>query len=170
MDQWEVLIKDHHEGYISWSQYEENVLTMKANQHDSKDSDAIGAVRNGKGLLVGLLRCRRCGRRMHVRYWGKWGVNSRYVCPGEFYQGGNYCLSFSGTATDRVFENELFKVIEPAAIHAALSAYDVVEQHPQESSRLMKTANCQLSGAPEGTMNYRSARGIQEKHVTGASA
>ena len=144
MDQWEVLIKDHHEGYISWSQYEENVLTMKANQHDSKDSDAIGAVRNGKGLLVGLLRCQQCGRKMHVRYWGKWGVNSRYVCPGEFYQGGNYCLSFSGTTTDRVFENELFKVIEPAAIQAALSAYDVMsEQYQGKISYLEK----ELEGA-----------------------
>jgi hypothetical protein len=47
---------------------------------------------------------------------------------GQFYQGGNYCISFSGAKTDRVFENELFKVIEPAAIQASLSACDVVNQ------------------------------------------
>lgn len=132
IDQWEVLLKEHHEGYISWSQYEENVSTMKANQHNSRDGDAIGAVRNGKGLLVGLLRCQRCGRKMHVRYWGKSGVSSRYACPGEFQLGGNYCLSFSGTATDRAFEDELFKVIEPAAIQGALSAYDVIHEQYQK--------------------------------------
>ena len=132
MEQWEVLIKDHHEGYISWSQYEENILTIQANKYNSKGGEPVGAVRNGLGLLVGLLRCQRCGRKMHVRYWGKWGVNPRYVCPGEFYHGGNYCLSFSGIETDRVFENELFKVIEPAAIQAGLAACDVITQEYEE--------------------------------------
>jgi hypothetical protein len=36
------------------------------------------------------------------------------------------------TKTDRVFENELFKVIEPAAIQATLSACDVVNQQYQD--------------------------------------
>ncbi len=139
MEDWDVLIKEHHEGYISWSQYEENILTMKANQYNSKGSEAVGAVRNGKGLLVGLLRCQRCGRKMHVRYWGKWGVSPRYMCPGEYYHGGNYCQSFSGLKTDRVFENELFKVIEPAAIQAGIAACDVItEEYEQKINYLEK--------------------------------
>ena len=128
IDQWEVLIKDHHEGYITWNEYEDIVLTMKNNQYKGQGKESVGAVRNGKGLLAGLIRCQRCGRKMHVRYWGKHGVNPRYVCPGEFNYGGSYCLSFSGIKTDKVFEEELFKVIEPAAIQATLSACDAVNQ------------------------------------------
>jgi hypothetical protein len=30
----------------------------------------------------------------------------RYMCPGEFYHGGNYCLPFSGLKTDQVFETD----------------------------------------------------------------
>lgn len=138
MEQWQVLIKDHHPGYISWSQYEQNVLTMKSNQRNHKGSEAVGAVRSGKGLLVGLLRCQRCGRKMHVRYWGKWGVYPRYVCPGEYYHGGNYCLSFSGLKTDQVFEDELFKVIEPAAVQAGLAACDVINDNYQEKIKYLE--------------------------------
>jgi DNA invertase Pin-like site-specific DNA recombinase len=138
IDQWEVLIKDHHEGYISWSRYEEIILTMKNNQNNRQGKEAVGAVRNGKGLLVGLLRCQRCGRKMHVRYWGKDGVSPRYMCPGEFNYGGNYCLSFSGNKTDQVFENELFKVIKPAAIQATLLACDAVGQKNRDKINYLK--------------------------------
>ena len=138
MEQWQVLIKDHHPGYISWSQYEQNVLTMKRNQTNHKGSEAVGAVRSGKGLLVGLLRCQRCGRKMQVRYWGKWGVYPRYVCPGEFYHGGNYCLAFSGLKTDQVFEDELFKVIEPAAVQASLAACEVINDTYQEKIKYLE--------------------------------
>jgi hypothetical protein len=41
---------------------------------------------------------------------------------GAILAGGQYCLSFAGTKTDAVFENELFRAIEPAAIRASISA------------------------------------------------
>jgi len=138
IDQWDVLIKDHHEGYISWNQYEENMMIMRSNQQTKKGNETVGAVRNGKGLLVGLLRCRRCGRKMHVRYWGKSGVNARYMCPGEFYHGGNYCQSFSAQKADSVFENELFKAIQPAAIQAGISACEVITQEYGEKIKYIE--------------------------------
>jgi len=137
-EDWEIFIKDHHEGYISWEQYEENILAMNNNQYNTKGDEALGAIRNGKGLLGGLLRCQRCGRKMHVRYWGRGGTNPRYVCPGDFSQGGDYCQSFSGLKTDRVFEEELFKAIEPAAIQAGLEACDAVNQKYQDKIRYLE--------------------------------
>ena len=38
-----------------------------------------GSVRNGGGLLVGLLRCGHCGRKLKVLHNGLRGV-ARYVC------------------------------------------------------------------------------------------
>lgn len=62
------------------------------------------------------------------------------ICPGEFRYGGNYCLSFSGIKTDRVFEKELFKAIEPAAIQATLAACDVVNHQYQDKINYLKDA------------------------------
>lgn len=119
-EDWLVLIKEHHEGYISWEEYEENIKRMSTNQYKAAPDETVGAVRKGRGLLVGILRCQRCGRKMQVRYWGKNGTNPRYVCQGEFYYGGSYCQSFSAIKTDRVFEEELFRAIEPAALQASI--------------------------------------------------
>lgn len=129
-EDWEVLIKDHHEGYISWEEYEENLLVLRNNSNYHKGGgEIVGAIRRGKGLLVGLLRCQRCGRKMHVRYWGKNGIVGRYVCEGEFNHGGDYCQSFSAIKTDSVFEEELFKAVKPAAIQASIKASEVLNQN-----------------------------------------
>lgn len=62
---WEVLIRDHHDGYISWAEFERNqqLITDNAN---SKRFMSKGAVRRGEALLPGLLRCARCGKKLHT--------------------------------------------------------------------------------------------------------
>ena len=83
-----VFIRDHHEGYIDWETYEENRRMVGRNSLRGSTEEAVGAVRSGHGLLAGLLRCRRCGRKLHVRYWGKGGTAARYLCVGDFDCGG----------------------------------------------------------------------------------
>src|ERR1700733_7825428 len=51
----------------------------------------MAAIRAGQDLLVGPLRCGHCGRKLHVRYWGGRGTNARYLCKGDFDDGGQYC-------------------------------------------------------------------------------
>ena len=51
----------------------------------------MAAIRAGQGLLVGLLRCGHCGRKLHVRYWGARGTHARYLCKGDYDDGGQYC-------------------------------------------------------------------------------
>jgi hypothetical protein len=55
------LIKDHHEGYITWEQFERNQKVLSENNFMLTGSTRK-AGRGGHGLLTGLLRCRRCGR------------------------------------------------------------------------------------------------------------
>jgi Recombinase len=62
--QWWALIRDTHEGYISWKQFEEIQHMMTNNAHLG---DRSGAVKGGSALLAGLLRCRRCGRKLMPR-------------------------------------------------------------------------------------------------------
>ena len=60
-DEWEVLIREHHDGYITyityitWTEYERNqrLIADNANYHGAS---ARGAVRKGEALLAGLLR------------------------------------------------------------------------------------------------------------------
>jgi hypothetical protein len=51
-DEWQVLIRDHHEGYISWEDYERNRRIISGNAN-MKGEMVPGSARNGGGLLVG---------------------------------------------------------------------------------------------------------------------
>jgi hypothetical protein len=82
------------------------------------------AIRAGQGLLVGLLRCGHCGRKLHVRYWGGTGTNARYLCKGDYDDGGQYCIGFGGATIDRRFGQELLKVISPFGVQASVKAIE----------------------------------------------
>jgi hypothetical protein len=84
--------------------------------------ESTSAIRAGQGLLVGLLRCGHCGRKLHVRYWGGTGTNARYVCKGDYDDGGQYCIGFGGAMVDRRFSEELLKTISRYGVQASLKA------------------------------------------------
>src|SRR5258707_5631240 len=64
MDAWEVFIKDHHEGYISWVEYERNQALLAGNNYGRVGDTKSG--RGGRALLCGLICCARCGRLLSV--------------------------------------------------------------------------------------------------------
>jgi DNA invertase Pin-like site-specific DNA recombinase len=119
-----VFLRDHHEGYIDWETYQENQRMKRGNSLDLQSDPAASAVREGQGLLVGILRCGRCGRRMHVRYWGRKGTHGRYLCLGDYQAGGRYCIAFGGGVVDRRFSERLLEVIAPLGIEASLRALE----------------------------------------------
>ena len=83
-----VFIPDHHVGYIDWATYEENQKMIRRNSVNWQGDESMAAIRAGQGLLVGLFRCGHCGRKLHVRYWGGSGTNARYLCKGDYDDGG----------------------------------------------------------------------------------
>lgn len=119
-----VFIADHHPGYISWAQYERNQAIMRHNGGNFTADDSAQAVRGGQGLLTGLLRCGRCGRKLHIRYWGKRGTAARYVCSGDFATGGRYCLGFGGAKVDQRLSQEILAVISPRGLDASVAALE----------------------------------------------
>ena len=60
-EQWQVLIPDHHPGFITWETYEANTARLRGNWRRPRELPG-GAVREGRALLQGLLRCGRCSR------------------------------------------------------------------------------------------------------------
>ena len=84
------------------------------NDFRGESDSTAGVARSGKGLLSGLLRCGRCGRKLYVRYRGKAGTAGRYLCHGTLgTDGGPYCLGFGGATVDRRFEAEVPRALSP---------------------------------------------------------
>ena len=119
-----VFIRDHHVGYIDWATYEENRRMIRRNSVNWEGDESMTAIREGQGLLVGLLRCGHCGRKLHVRYWGGRGTNARYLCKGDYDDGGQYCIGFGGASVDRRLGQELLKVISHLGVEASLKALE----------------------------------------------
>jgi len=129
-----VFLRDHHEGYLDWAGYQENIRVMSSNTRRWDHDDSVGPARRGSGLLAGLLRCGRCGRKLHVRYWGKSGTAARYLCEGDYEAGGRYCLGFGGSGIDRRVADEVLQVLSPVGIDASFEAIHQIE-HAHEARR-----------------------------------
>jgi len=63
-ERWLALIPGAHEGYVTWEEFERIQRAVEQNNYAEPQP---GAARNGQALLAGLLRCRRCGRKLSVR-------------------------------------------------------------------------------------------------------
>src|ERR1700740_437801 len=119
-----VFIRDHHVGYIDWATYEENRRMMRRNSVNCEGDESNAAIRTGQGLLVGLLRCGHCGRKLNASYWADRGTEARYRCKGDDDDGGQYCIGFGGSSVDRRVGQELLKVIAPLGVDASLRALE----------------------------------------------
>ena len=119
-----VFIRDHHVGYIDWATFEENQRMIRRNSVNWQGDESMAAIRAGQGLLAGLLRCGHCGRKLHVRYWGGRGTNARYLCKGDYDDGGQYCIGFGGASVDRRLGQELLKAISHLGVEASLKAIE----------------------------------------------
>lgn len=136
--QWTVLIEDHHPGYISFAEYQRNQQMLEQHAHRRKNHTGKAA-RGGRALLGGLLRCRRCGRRMAVRYCGPHGTLWNYACIAAHLQRGSaQCLGFGGKSVDRAIAVELLRALAPSAIDAALLAAQQMEEQSQDVMRAVE--------------------------------
>ena len=130
-EQWEVTIPDHHPGYVSWQTYVANQDRLRANVHPPKGQGG-GAVREGRALLQGLVVCGKCGRRMLVGYSGPDGRVPRYLCAQglRLYGSARSCQSLSGRRLDAAVVEEMFTVLQPAALAATAAALaEAEDQH-----------------------------------------
>ena len=141
---WEVLLIDHHEGYLSWAEFERN-QGLIADNATGKGMMARGAVRRGETLLAGLLRCGHCGRKLHVGYCGTHGDVGRYACRGaHLNHGGARCISFGALRVDQAVGAEVLRLLQPLGIDAALAA---IAARAAESGEMRRQAELALEQA-----------------------
>src|SRR4051812_9855322 len=138
--EWEVLIPEHHEGYVSWAEYERNQRLI-ADNAQGMGSMARGSVRRGDALLAGLLRCGHCGRRLHISYSGTHGFCVRYNCRGaHINHGAERCIAFGGLRVDGAVAAETLHLLAPLGIEAALRAIDAATKDAGETRRQVELA------------------------------
>ena len=137
---WEVLILDHHEGYIDWVEFERNQRLISDNAN-GKSFMSRGSIRRGEALLAGLLRCGHCGRKLHVAYSGENGSSGRYHCRGgHLNHGGDPCISFGGMRIDRAVGAEVIERLQPLGIEAAIGAMEARRAENTEKCRQVELA------------------------------
>ena len=134
-DQWQVLLPDNHEGYITWQHYQENLSMLESN---AASREPGGVVKKGSALLVGLLRCRHCGRKLHVGY-SKNKTQPRYLCHGSRdARGSASCQSLGGAGVDRAVADTVLSAIQPAGIEAACLVMEQFNQEHDDHRRLIE--------------------------------
>jgi DNA invertase Pin-like site-specific DNA recombinase len=117
---WLALMPNTHEGYVSWERFEAIRTMVSSNVPTGRHH---GAPKHGDALLAGLIRCKRCGRKLTLRYSGMKHHIPRYSCSRAWMDnGGPQCIAFGGLRVDDAIEEALLGVVGPGAIAAANAA------------------------------------------------
>lgn len=123
--EWQVLITDHHHGFIDWDTYQANQTRIGANIRPRAHEPGTGAVREDCALLQDLPTCGTCGRKLAVYYSGKHKATPGYYCTGtgKLVEGRNvHHLRVGGVAVDAAVVDAFLAALAPAALQACLAA------------------------------------------------
>jgi hypothetical protein len=134
---WEVMIKDHHQGYICWVEYERNQNQLALNNYGR--AGGVKSDRDGKALLCGVMICRRCGRRLSVAYTGNPQSRQVYCChKPNILMGLPRCMPFGGPPIDAAVSRELLMAVEPMAIDAEFEAERKHQAQQEDQQRILE--------------------------------
>jgi len=140
--EWLALQPGAHEGYVDWEQAEAIRRMVNGNVPTSRHH---GAPKHGDALLAGLVRCRRCGRKLTVRYSGVQHNIPRYACHrGLLDQGEPRCIAFGGLRVDDAIETTLLQAVEPGAVAAAVEA-EMASAHRRDQAREAMTRDLEAA-------------------------
>src|SRR5512144_1618068 len=129
-EEWEVLITEHHPGFIDWDTYQANQARIGTNIRQQAREPGTGAVREGCALLQGLATCGSCGRQLAVCYRGPAKSTPGYYCQGsaELVAGrGARHLNVGGQGIDAAVAEAFLAALQPAALQACLAAAQQLE-------------------------------------------
>lgn len=133
---WEIFIKDHHEGYVSWEEYERNQQQLALNNYGR--ADGVKSGRGGRALLSGIMTCGRCGRRLSVTYTGNPQSRPVYRCDKpNLMMGLPRCMTFGGPRVDAAVARELLRAVEPLAIEAAFEAERMHRERQDDQRQIL---------------------------------
>ncbi|HVH28181.1 MAG TPA: zinc ribbon domain-containing protein [Vicinamibacterales bacterium] len=137
VDQWQVVIPDHHPGYLDWATYRRHLSMIEANAY--MKPGARKSARGGRSLLAGLLRCRRCGYTLQISYGGRDSASPYFRCARRYHQTGSaVCVSCSGNAVEEAVGQQILQAIAPQAIDAAIAAAQRADERHREQRQALE--------------------------------
>ncbi|MCC6189394.1 MAG: recombinase family protein [Anaerolineales bacterium] len=138
-DQWQIVLRDAHPGYISWEQYQENLQRLRENEQ-VRSVDHQAPAREGPALLQGLALCGRCGDPMTVRYKiYREQLIPYYECQRRTQQRGEPpCQVVHGVNVDAAISKLLLEAVTPLALEVALSVQQEIQSRVEEADRLRR--------------------------------
>jgi DNA invertase Pin-like site-specific DNA recombinase len=133
--QWAVMIREHHDGFISWDDY----LAVEAKLAANRTNAGARPPREGLALCQGILACGSCGRPMSTRYHR--GGHAAYECHSRLdLLNTPTCRSIAATTIDDAVTECLLAALTPAEVALAFAAADQVEQRRSSTTRAAELA------------------------------
>ena len=137
-DEWTVLIKDAHAGYISWDDLEENCRRLRDNGQKIQGNGGSSPPREGSALLQGLVICGACGGRMTIAYHVRGGRRiPDYVCQrSELRWERTHCQCITGACIDDAVGDLLVREMSPTALEIAVDVQRELQLRAEQADRL----------------------------------
>jgi excisionase family DNA binding protein len=133
--EWPVLIKDHHEGYITWADYLANEARLAANRANA----GARPPREGGALCQGVIFCGSCGKPMRTNY--PTDARPAYECSSR---AGRLttptCRPVTAATVDDAVVGVLLDALTPEQVTLALAAADEIAGRHQRASRAAELA------------------------------
>jgi excisionase family DNA binding protein len=175
--EWPVLIKDHHEGYVTWADYLAHEARLAANQTNA----GARPPREGSALCQGIIYCGSCGKPMRTNYHDD--DHPAYECSSRADRLTTpSCRSVSAVTVDDAVAAVLLEALTPEQVALALAAADEVTDRHQRVSRAaelaVERARYEADRAerafsqvePENRLVARSLEGRWEARLTALAA
>lgn len=138
--QWDILILEHHPGYINWEEFLHNQKVLESNLA-MRGTGNSAAAKSGPALLAGLLRCGRCGRMLQVVYSGNGGRVPRYTCRGgRVHRGSSGCLTIGALRLDEAVSQQVLAAVRPLGVEAALTVTAQASKQEDEKRKALTLA------------------------------
>jgi DNA invertase Pin-like site-specific DNA recombinase len=133
--EWPVLIKDHHQGYITWADYLASEARLAANRTNA----GARPPREGCALCQGIIFCGSCGKPMRANYHTD--QRPSYECSSRADRLTTpTCRSVAAATVDDAVAGMLLDALTPEQVALALSAADEVAGRHQRVSRAAELA------------------------------
>jgi DNA invertase Pin-like site-specific DNA recombinase len=133
--EWTVLIREHHDAFVSWEDY----LATEAKLAANRTNAGARPPREGLALCQGILACGSCGRPMSTRYHRN--GHAAYECNSRLdLLNTPTCRSIAAATIDDAVTERLLNALTPAEIALAFAAADQVEQRRSSTTRAAELA------------------------------
>ena len=130
-----MLIRDHHEGYITWADYLANEARLAGNRTNA----GARPPREGCALCQGIIACGSCGKPMRTNYHTD--QRPSYECSSRADRLTTpTCRSVAAATVDDAVAGVLLAALTPEQVALALSAADEVAGRHQRVSRAAELA------------------------------